>query len=52
VSSVVLDPHVEFRGAQPTADALGDLHHESHEKCFIACSVKTAITLKGRVKPQ
>lgn len=47
VSSVVLDPHVKFGTAQPTVDELAQLHHEAHEKCFIACSVKTEITLKG-----
>ena len=47
VSSVVLDPQVRFGETQPTADELAQLHHEAHEKCFIACSVKTEITLKG-----
>jgi organic hydroperoxide reductase OsmC/OhrA len=47
VSKVVLDPRVEFAGTPPTAEELAQLHHEAHEQCFIASSVKTEITLKG-----
>jgi organic hydroperoxide reductase OsmC/OhrA len=47
VSRVVLDPRIEFVGTPPTAAELAALHHDSHEQCFIAASVKTEITLKG-----
>jgi organic hydroperoxide reductase OsmC/OhrA len=47
VSRVVLDPRIEFSGTPPTAEELTALHHEAHEQCFIAASVKTEITLKG-----
>jgi organic hydroperoxide reductase OsmC/OhrA len=47
VSHVVLDPRIEFGGTPPTPAELGELHHQAHEQCFIACSVKTEITLKG-----
>jgi organic hydroperoxide reductase OsmC/OhrA len=47
VSSVVLEPRIEFQGTAPSADVLADLHHRAHEGCFIANSVKTEITLKS-----
>lgn len=47
VSHVVLDPRIEFAGTPPTAEELATLHHDAHEQCFIASSVKTEITVKG-----
>ena len=45
---VTLRPRVAFSGdKQPTATDLDDLHHRSHEACFIANSVKTVV----RVEP-
>ncbi len=40
---VTLRPKVVFAGRQPTAAELSDLHHRSHEECFIASSVKTDV---------
>lgn len=40
---VTLRPRVVFAGRQPTAAELSDLHHRSHEECFIASSVKTDV---------
>lgn len=47
VSHVVLDPRIEWVGAPPTAEELAELHHQAHEQCFIASSVKTEITVAG-----
>jgi organic hydroperoxide reductase OsmC/OhrA len=44
VSSVVLRPRITYE-REPTAEQLADLHHRAHEQCFIASSVKTAITV-------
>ena len=45
---VTLHPNVAFSGdKQPTQAQLDDLHHRSHEACFIANSVKTEV----RVEP-
>jgi organic hydroperoxide reductase OsmC/OhrA len=52
VSKVVLDPRIEFAGTAPTAEELAALHHDAHEHCFIASSVKTEITVKGQSHPQ
>jgi len=40
---VTLRPAVQFSGAQPTKTQLDELHHEAHEECFIANSVKTEV---------
>jgi organic hydroperoxide reductase OsmC/OhrA len=41
---VTLRPRVRFSGElQPTRDELDALHHEAHEQCFIANSVKTDV---------
>lgn len=44
VTRVTLRPAVSFSGTRlPDAEALNALHHEAHEECFIANSVKTEI---------
>ena len=41
---VTLRPDVTFSGGHlPTRTALEQLHHEAHEACFIASSVKTEV---------
>ena len=41
---VTLRPAVDFSGERiPTRHELDRLHHEAHEKCFIANSVKTVV---------
>ena len=44
---VTLRPRVRFAGTPPDAEALAAMHHEAHEQCFIANSVKTEV----RVEP-
>lgn len=46
VSRITLDPQIEWLGDEPDADALAKLHHESHEMCFIANSIKSEIVVK------
>lgn len=44
MSVVTLRPEVAFSGErQPTVNELEQLHHEAHENCFIASSVKTEV---------
>jgi organic hydroperoxide reductase OsmC/OhrA len=48
VSTVTLSPRIVFTGEKrPTAEQVEHLHHQAHEQCFIANSVKTDI----RVQP-
>jgi len=44
MTRVTLRPEVHFAGErQPTAEDVVALHHEAHEECFIARSVKTDV---------
>jgi organic hydroperoxide reductase OsmC/OhrA len=45
VTKVTLSPKIEWQGDAPDAAALAQLHHEAHEECFIANSVKTEVTV-------
>jgi organic hydroperoxide reductase OsmC/OhrA len=47
VSLVTLHPHIVFGGdKRPTPDDESHLHHEAHDKCFIANSVKSEIKVE------
>ena len=49
MARVILHPEVRFaEGIVVDAEALGELHHKSHEECFIANSVTTAVTVEPR----
>lgn len=44
MTEVTLRPEVKFGGErQPTREELDALHHEAHEQCFIANSVRTEV---------
>ncbi|MBC7167094.1 OsmC family protein [Phenylobacterium sp.] len=45
VTKVTLRPKIEWSGAAPDAETLERLHHEAHEECFIANSVKTEVVV-------
>ena len=48
ITRVTLRPRVAFSGEKiPSAAEIEALHHEAHEECFIANSVKTDV----RVEP-
>ncbi len=48
ISSVTLNPRIVYSGAKrPTVAEEEDLHHHSHEQCFIANSVKTEIIVNA-----
>jgi organic hydroperoxide reductase OsmC/OhrA len=42
----VLRPRIEF-GEAPGSEALAELHHEAHERCFIANSLRTEIVVES-----
>jgi len=49
MANVVLRPRVRFApDTQMNAGALDEIHHKSHEECFIANSVKTNVTVEPR----
>ena len=48
VTRVTLRPKVAFTGErQPTPEEIAQLHHRSHEDCFIANSVTTEVTVQS-----
>lgn len=47
VSRVTLRPKILFHGEPPTPGLLRMLHHEAHEQCYIANSVKTEILVEA-----
>ena len=49
VSQVTLRPNVVFDGGQrPNRDEVEALHHQSHDRCYIANSVRTEVLVEGR----
>jgi organic hydroperoxide reductase OsmC/OhrA len=46
VTRVALRPKIVFGGAAPDQAKLDELHHQAHEMCFIANSVKTEVTVE------
>jgi len=45
VTKVALHPQIEWTGEAPDQAKLDQMHHEAHEVCFIANSVKTKVTV-------
>ena len=43
MTQVTLHPKLVFAGQRPSADQHTAMHHEAHEGCFIASSVKTDV---------
>lgn len=43
---VRLRPQIVWSGKQPDSAAVEDLHHQAHEKCFIANSVRTQVVVE------
>jgi organic hydroperoxide reductase OsmC/OhrA len=48
VERIVLRPKVEFAGEAPSPDAVAALHHEAHERCFVANSLKSEVVVEAR----
>ena len=46
MTKVKLRPKIEWASAAPQKQELDRLHHEAHEICFIANSVKTEVTVE------
>jgi organic hydroperoxide reductase OsmC/OhrA len=47
VSKVTLRPAIAYAGDPPDAATLDRLHHDAHDHCFIANSVKTEVVVEG-----
>lgn len=52
VSAATLNPQIIYSGAKlPTTADERRLHHEAHEQCFIANSIKTHVVV-GKIEPK
>ncbi|HEV7698784.1 MAG TPA: OsmC family protein [Pyrinomonadaceae bacterium] len=48
ISTITLDPQILWSGDKtPTAQELAHMHHEAHEICYIANSIKSEIVIKS-----
>ena len=47
VTRITLRPEIVFAGREPEADELARLHHDAHERCFIANSLKTEVVVEA-----
>jgi len=48
VTRVTLRPQIEYAGRAPSPEQAERLHHEAHEDCFIANSVKSEVVVEER----
>jgi organic hydroperoxide reductase OsmC/OhrA len=49
VTRVTLRPAIDWDGQVPSEAELERLHHEAHEECYIANSVKTEVVVEARL---
>ena len=47
MTRIVLRPRIAFAGTPPTPDALAALHHDAHERCYIANSLTADVVVQG-----
>lgn len=48
ISIITLDPQIAWAGDKtPTSEQLAALHHEAHEVCYIANSIKSDVIIKS-----
>ena len=47
MTRIVLRPRIAFAGTPPSPEALADLHHDAHERCYIANSLKADVVVAG-----
>jgi len=46
ISRITLDPQIVWEEKKPTAAELTEMHHEAHEVCYIANSIKSEVVVK------
>jgi organic hydroperoxide reductase OsmC/OhrA len=47
ITRIVLRPRIAFKGRQPSKEELDHMHHQAHDECFIANSLKTEIVVEA-----
>ena len=48
ITRIALRPRIVFGGAVPEQAAIDELHHKSHEACFIANSITSEVVVEPR----
>ena len=52
MSRITLDPQIEWSGKRvPTGEEVAELHHQAHEGCYIANSIKSEVVVAGTEEP-
>ena len=46
MSKITLDPQIVWVGKEPNAEELAAMHHEAHEVCYIANSIRSEVVVK------
>jgi organic hydroperoxide reductase OsmC/OhrA len=46
IRTIRLRPAIVFAGREPSPEELAQLHHEAHEKCFIANSLRSEVLVE------
>lgn len=47
ISKITLNPTIVWNGDAPSQEQLAQLHHEAHEVCYIANSIKSEVVVNG-----
>lgn len=47
MTRIVLRPRIAFAGTPPSPEALAALHHDAHERCYIANSLTADVVVAG-----
>lgn len=48
VSKITLDPKIEWAGDTiPNPEEVAEMHHQAHDECFIANSIKSEVVVAG-----
>ncbi|WEF32632.1 OsmC family protein [Pseudoduganella chitinolytica] len=50
-TNITLRPQIVFGGAWPSEEEIAAIHHEAHDKCYIANSLKAEITIEPAIEP-
>src|SRR5688500_13962276 len=48
ISKITLEPQIEWTGEKlPTSQEIAELHHQAHEGCYIANTIKSEVVVAG-----
>lgn len=50
ITKITLRPVVTFRGTRPDAERFSQWHHEAHEQCYLANTVRSEVAVEPRMQ--